>query len=477
VNKDSTGRVRFWHSLHFRVALSYLGIITFLLAMVNLYPMVAMENLIFHNKETTLQNQVSMMTTNLAELEELNAEGVAQVMEILVDNSLTRVVVTDSAGLILYDTASHDGTQPQYALFQEVELALSGQNVFQSAYEQGAFRSGAAAPVVYRNVVIGAVYIYVYDSVQAEMLQSLQDNLWKGSVFFFVLSVLFSTFLSHQMTGGIRRLMHAMEELREGGYHSRAEVRGKDELAVLAQEYNVLAQRLEETEEARRRFVADASHELKTPLASIRLLADSILQSDEIDVETAKEFVADIGSEAERLSRITEALLVLTRMDSRKEVPVSVIDLRDSISDTARVLEPVAREQRVSIELILGEPCLVRANGDDIYHILLNLMENAIKYNVPNGTVTVSICKEEDTVRLLVEDTGIGIPEEDREKVFERFFRVDKARSRAAGGTGLGLSIVQDAVHRWGGEITLGPGEERGTWFQVTFPAAEEEMT
>ncbi|MCD8340817.1 MAG: HAMP domain-containing histidine kinase, partial [Clostridiales bacterium] len=218
-----------------------------------------------------------------------------------------------------------------------------------------------------------------------------------------------------------------------------------------------------------------ASHELKTPLASIRLLTDSILQSDQIDMATTKEFVADIGDEAQRLSRITEALLVLTRLDDGQEVPSAVLDLRDSVRDAAHLLEPVAREREVTLHLELEERCPVRSNEDDLYQILFNLMENAIKYNLPGGSVTVSVWQMNDRVQLRVEDTGIGIPEADRDKVFDRFFRVDKARSRAAGGTGLGLSIVWDTVKRWGGDITLGPGVERGTWFLVTFPLAQEE--
>ncbi len=184
--------------------------------------------------------------------------------------------------------------------------------------------------------------------------------------------------------------------------------------------------------------------------------------------------MADIEDEAQRLSRITEALLVLTRLDNAQEVPSVVLDLRDSVQDAAHLLEPVAQERNVTIHLHLEERCPVRSNADDLYQILFNLMENAVKYNLPGGSVTVSAWQAEGKVHLRVEDTGIGIPEADRDKVFDRFFRVDKARSRAAGGTGLGLSIVWDTVKRWGGDITLGPGQVRGTWFLVTFPLAQE---
>lgn len=475
MKEHSGGSVPFRHSLRLKFAISYVAIITVVLALLNSYPMLATQNLIFRNKQTTLESQVALMASNLSELETLRADGVAQVMEALSYENPLRVLVTDENGLILYDTAEDADTYSRYALFREVTQALRGKTVFHSEYRDGAFRSGAAQPVVYRNVVIGAVYAYEYDVEQADMLLSLQDNLWKISLFFFAIAMLFSVFLSRRMTGGIRRLLLAMQELREGGYHSRAEVRGKDELGTLTREFNELAERLEETDEIRRRFVSDASHELKTPLASIKLLADSILQSDAIDFATTKDFVSDIGDEADRLSRITEALLVLTRLDNGQEVPSALLDLRDSITDAAHLLEPVARERQVTIRLDLSEPCIVRSNADDLYQILFNLMENAVKYNIPDGSVTVSARKVGQTVQLLVEDTGIGIPEEDREKVFGRFFRVDKARSRAAGGTGLGLSIVWDTAKRWDATVTLEPGTPRGTRFLVTFPAAQQE--
>ncbi|MCD8127151.1 MAG: HAMP domain-containing histidine kinase [Clostridiales bacterium] len=475
MNKPQRKDVPFTHSLRFRFIVSYIAIIFVLLVLLNTYPMLATQNLIFRNKQSTLESQTSVMASYLSELQELQADGVAQVMSALNDDGLTRVLVTDDSGLVLYDTATDEAGVTRYALFAEVTQALAGNVVFQSAYQDGAFRSGAASPVVYRNVIIGAVYVYEYDTEQAEMLQGLQDNLWKLSVLFFAIAMLFSIFLSHRMTSGISRLLSGIAVLRKGEYRYRADIRGKDELALLAEEFNELAERLEQTDEVRRRFVSDASHELKTPLASIRLLTDSILQSDQIDMATTKEFVADIGDEAQRLSRITEALLVLTRLDDSQEAPSAVLDLRDSVQDAAHLLEPVAREREVTLRLELEEWCPVRSNEDDLYQVLFNLMENAIKYSLPGGSVTVSAWQAESKVLLRVEDTGIGIPEADRAKVFGRFFRVDKARSRAAGGTGLGLSIVWDTVKRWGGDITLGPGAERGTWFLVTFPLAQEE--
>ena len=209
----------------------------------------------------------------------------------------------------------------------------------------------------------------------------------------------------------------------------------------------------------------------RQPLASIRLLTDSILQNEQMDAETAKEFVADIGEEAERLTRITEKLLTLTRMDTAPPVETEPVDVKYVVEKVEHMLSPLAQAVDVRLRCSLEEGCLVRATQDDLYQIAFNLMENAIKYNLPRGEVLVTLEGTGETVFLRVEDTGVGIPEEDLPKIFDRFYRVDKARSRAAGGTGLGLSIVRDTARQHGGTVTARHREgTQGTCFEVTFP-------
>ena len=238
-------------------------------------------------------------------------------------------------------------------------------------------------------------------------------------------------------------------------------------------EFNQLTDRLQTTEEVRRRFVSDASHELKTPLASIRLLTDSILQTEEMDMPTVKDFVSDIGEEAGRLTRISEKLLTLTRMDSAAPLERVPVNVRDVLEKVRHMLTPLAEESRITVETELAEDCVVLATEDDLYQIAFNLMENAVKYNVPGGRVMVSLRGMGDLVLLTVEDTGVGIPEADLPKIFDRFYRVDKARSRAAGGTGLGLSIVRDTARQHGGAVTVCRREPEGTRFEVAFPRYE----
>ena len=462
-------------SVQMKFAVSYIIIIGAVLGLLNTYPILASQDLVFKSKQASLQNQATMIASSLAALEELTVEDVERVMSLLDHMSLTRIIVTDRSGLILYDTTENEETLGRYALFHEISLALQGQDVVRYGYSGEAFRSRAAVPVVYRNVTIGAVYVYEYDSERAALLTGMQSSLRNISVVVCVLVVAISLIFSRALTSRLSKLLSAIQSLGEGEYSHRVALEGRDELSALAEEFNQLTQRLERTEEVRRRFVADASHELKTPLASIRLLTDSILQNQGMDNETTRDFVADIGEEAERLTRITEKLLALTRLDDRAVQERRVVDLSEVLEDVMKMLYPLAQDSRVTLRAAMEPDCLVLASRDDLYQVLFNLVENAIKYNVENGWVRVSLSQEEAGVAVLVEDSGIGIPEEDLPKIFDRFYRVDKARSREAGGTGLGLSIVRDTVLGHGGQIDVGARKGGGSWFRVTFPAAEKE--
>ena len=484
---NNKNKVPFFASLQVKYALSYLVIFAVVLVLLNTYPLVASQDLLFASKRDSLKSQTAVMASALMELESLSADQVARVMNMLDSMGLKRILVTDPAGLILYDSTRQpqEGEAPppeetpeyRYALYQEVVSALRGSDVFYSRYSHRVFTSTAAMPIVYRGMIIGSIYILEVDQAQGELLYSLQQNLRTISLVIALVTLIMSTFFSKMLTARIAALLRAIRVVGEGEYGHRLQPVGRDEMAQLAGEFNQLTDRLQTTEEVRRRFVSDASHELKTPLASIRLLADSILQTDEMDPAMVRDFVGDIGAEAERLTRITEHLLALTRLDSLPVGEEKVVDAAQVTRRTVARLQPVADAAGVEIETSLKPGCTVLCTEDDLSQICFNLVENAIKYNISGGRVFVSVYRDGDQVLLEVGDTGVGIPEEDLPKVFNRFYRVDKARSRAAGGTGLGLSIVRDTVRRHGGWVTARPRSPEGSQFTAGFPwcAPEED--
>ena len=427
----------------------------------------------FRSKEATLESSVSVMVYSLSDLDHLTEENVAQAMAVVEETGMSRILVTDETGRVLYDTRETGSAVGEYAFYTEIVQALLGSDVFTSTYQNGAFRSRASSPVLYQSQVIGAVYAYEYDTEQAALLEGLQANLLRLSAVIGVAVLVLSVVLSRVLTRKIGQLLTAIRQVREGAYSHRAEIAGHDEIAQIGQEFNSLTDRLQTTENARRRFVSDASHELKTPLAAIRLLSDSILQTEHMDPATTREFVADIGAEAERLSRITEDLLRLTRLDSgvlEKPVEVEVLPVLEQVM---RMMSLVAQEKQVELTYTAEPGCTVLATPDELHQVIYNLTDNAVKYTGAGGAVQVALSSREENVILTVADNGTGIPEEDLPRIFERFYRVDKARSRAAGGTGLGLSIVSDTVKRRGGTVEAANRPEGGSVFTVRWPAAK----
>ena len=470
------GEVPFFHSLQGKYVATYLLLVVAIVLVLNTYPLIMAQNMVFSAKEASLKRQALAIGSALAVSEVLTEDGVAQAMELLDDMQGTRVLVTNESGLILYDSSTLEKRTGDYAITAEVVKALRGEDVCRSEYRQGAFRTRVAVPTVYRGVTLGAVYLYEYDTEQAEVLLSIQSTLRYISVVICVVALVAALILSKALTRDTSRLLGGIRSVREGEYNHRIEVKGKDEMAQLAMEFNELTDRLQTIEEVRRRFVSDASHELKTPLASIRLLADSILQNSSVDMETVREFVSDIGEEADRLTRISQRLLALSRLDARLQRERVPVDVGQVVEKVGHMLLPLAHSAQVELRYQLQPHCMVLATQDDLYQVAFNLMENAVKYNQPGGSVTVEVAREEYWITLTVQDTGVGIPEEDLLRVFDRFYRVDKARSREAGGTGLGLSIARDTARLHGGDIMAQRGPDGvGARFTARFPRIVEE--
>ena len=421
-------------------------------------------------------DRATLTATELGNADVLTESSVASTIARLGGPNTTRLVVTDAAGLILYDSTQNQ-TERTYALFPQVIRALSGMDIFSWHYDNGVIRSEIAVPIVSYHSISGCVYMMEADIAQGHLIASLQNAILTIPIFLEIFLLLFALIFSTRFSRRLRKIMASMRIIQEGDYTHKVSLGGHDELAVLGKEFDELTERLQTSENKRRQFVSDASHELKTPLASIKLLSDSILQYD-MDPDTTREFVQDIGNEAERLNRMTLKLLALTKgTQSTEEIDAEIIYMAPTINRVVKMLSAIAQENKITLRLDLRQDSPVLIQEDDLYQIAYNLVENAIKYNVPGGTLTVSLHRQDDMAVLRVNDTGMGIPPEAISHVFERFYRVDKARSRQSGGSGLGLAIVRSMVERNGGEISLQSIVGKGTTFTVLFPIFDIEET
>ena len=407
-----------------------------------------------------------LASSEISNLEVLNPATAAGAVAKMGSLRVTRLIITDQTGLVVYDSAAENIT---HALLPEIITAMDGYNVFTWEYLDGTMQSCAATPIYSYGTLIGCVYMMEYDIQQGQLIQSLQQNILTITVILELAVIIFSIAFSIAFSRRFRKIMASMRIIRDGNYAHKVQMNGSDELTFLADEVNDLTDRLQVSENKRRQFVSDASHELKTPLASIKLLSDSILQND-MDSLTIREFVGDIGNEADRLNRMSEKLLSLTRIESQQDGDCEIIYLTPTLQRVERMLSGIAAKSGICLQLDIRQDCPILMLEDDLYQIIFNLVENGIKYNVPGGSLTITLDRDGENAVVRVSDTGVGIPDDALNHVFERFYRVDKARSRKSGGSGLGLSIVRNMVERNQGSIRVESILGQGSVFTVLFP-------
>lgn len=229
-------------------------------------------------------------------------------------------------------------------------------------------------------------------------------------------------------------------------------------------------------EQVRRDFVANVSHEFRTPLASVRAIAETLLDDPAMPAPTRERFLHMVVAETDRLARIADDLLILTRAESRAPER-ELLDLAPLIHNLTEQMRTEAQEAQVEMENHLPTELLVFANRDQMIQVMMNLLSNAIRYNRPGGKVITRGCRQQEYVLIEVEDTGIGIMSDDLPRIFERFYRVDKARSRDTGGTGLGLAIVKHIVEAHGGKVEVQSEYRQGTTMRALLPGDIQDIS
>ena len=471
-NKERTLR---YGSSQRRYAVIYISLTFFVLLFLNIYCSKTSQQLFYRSKHTAMMDKVLLLSSAVGEQNVLNEDTARTAVEALGNLKVTRLIVTDTSGRMLYDSLpSRDSAE--FCLFPEVVEALRGNDVITIDYHDGAMISRAAAPILSYNTLSGSVYILEYDAAQGQLIHSLQYNILWISLTLNMVVLVFTVVSAGTFTRRLRRIMTSMQTIREGNYTHKVELGGHDELTALGRQFNDLTEKLQTAEEQRRQFVSDASHELKTPLASIKLLSDSILQND-MDVDTLREFVSDIGDEADRLTRMSEKLLSLTRFHPEVGSDCEITFFRSTIERVVRMLSTIADMADVTLHTKIEIDSSILILEDDLYQIIFNLVENGIKYNVPGGSLTIRLTRRADNALLTISDTGMGIPPESLGRIFDRFYRVDKARSRQTGGSGLGLAIVKEMVERNRGKITVSSSHTppTGTVFTLVFPVFDTE--
>lgn len=401
---------------------------------------------------------------------------------------------TDTLPLILYRFHQETGIRPVYVDRTHTALAdswdpspLAGQTL--SHPELARALAGEASTGVRRlpggaRVMYGAVPVRQNGEIAGALLLSadlapVDSALWEltqqlllAALAAGVVAVALALGFARTLSAPLVRLSQAAGALAGGRLETRVQPGGSLELRDLGESFNQMADDLGRLDRQRRAFVADASHELRTPVAAIRALAEPLLTDTRGDLALYKEHLSDIVHECDRSARLVERLLDLARLDARQELsaaPAEAVDLSEALSAVVHELQPLARKRNVSLELD-APPVGARLDVRLLEAVVGNLVENAVKYTPAGGQVRVSVTPGDREAVIRVSDTGRGIPPEHLPHIFERFYRVDKARARATGGTGLGLAIASEAAALLGGRISVSSEVGKGSTFTFTLP-------
>ncbi len=328
-----------------------------------------------------------------------------------------------------------------------------------------------AAAVVYDSETIGAVLFS--DDIQdiVDITQDFIQVLIMVSIAASLVFAIVSIILSGYITRPINDLKAVALSISRGNLHQRISVSGKNEMAALAGTFNTMSEKLENMDQKRSEFVSNASHELKTPLSSMKILIESLLYQDGVDEKIYKEFLSDINNEIDRLTQVISGLLTLAKTDSETQaLNIDKILLSELVFKSVTALKPIANEKHISLSYTVSNDLEIECDALKVMQAVMNLVENAIKYSDPGGSVQVTLHKSGTNAAISVRDNGSGIPEKDIPYLFDRFYRVDKARARGTGGSGLGLHIAQKIALLHGGSIDVQSEEGKGSIFTLYLP-------
>jgi two-component system, OmpR family, phosphate regulon sensor histidine kinase PhoR len=395
-----------------------------------------------------------------------------------------RVTIVRSDGIVMADSEADPATMENHRTREELIPAFRGATGWS---ERHSATVGVSFLYVAAPAPGGAIRIAVPLSQISQQVESIRHRIVASTAIAFLPALGLAALLSRAISRRFGQITAHASELAKGNFRARLPESGAREFAQLARTLNETAGNLQNTmaqlerehaelekvERVRKDFVINVSHELRTPLASIQGYTETLLDGALNDPKHNMRFLSIIRHNAERLARLTEDLLTLSRVEQkRQKFEFETHFIEDLLQDAIDLMRPIAEKRE--IELVReADPAeaTVCCDSEAVSQILSNLLDNAVKYTPPHGRITVGAKTDGKFVEVFVRDTGIGIPAEDLPRLFERFYRVDKARSRELGGTGLGLSIVKHLVAAQGGATRVESEVNQGSTFFFTLPA------
>ena len=467
------------NSMRFTMIATYLAIIVTTLVLMSIYIISLLSENLYSTETINMFAKANIISETIADVwgsdtSATSAQKFSDVVERSLAGTNIRGVVTNKSYSVLYDTNEESQLIGKVFMRDVLKRALDGEQAdIITTGENNMRLISVAVPVTFGGEIIGSVYLAESINTIDDTVRTTRNSLIVFSTLIVILIGMLSLGMSYIITSPIEEFIAVAKEISKGNFSKHVEVKGHNEIAQMAQMLNYMCDELELLEEKRRKFVSDASHELKTPMAGIKLICDSLVAAENPDPAMVKEFLGDMSDEVDRLTRIVERLLVLTKLDAGgNSLKLEEVDIKMLISQVVKKLTPIANAKDIVIYVDNHQtefsPILL--DYDKMYEAIYNIADNAIKYSPEGGFVHIDLTADNDYLTIKIEDNGPGIPEDERDRIFERFYRLDDSRARDTGGTGLGLAITKEAVLMHNGTIDVANVSDIGSVFTIRLP-------
>ncbi len=422
------------------------------------------------NKYLTTSNNIANTISNNEYIPNKDFENLQNVVKIKARNEGHRSLVFDTQGIVIAD--SSELSIGKFYDIAEVNRALAGEDSSNLNKQDGTIF--ATSSIVGKDGEIEGV-VLAAGTLQTDFIL-LEDMIEQAKTFVLVILILVIFvvyFMTSILVAPLYNMIEVIGKMSEGHLKQRINLRRNDEYKILGDAFNDMAEKLEKVEQTRDEFVSNVSHELKTPLSSIKVLTEAILLQQDVEAEVYVEFLQDINSEVDRMTNIVNDLLTLVKLDqSEITLNISEVNSNDLIHNIIKRLKPLANKKNIDIISDIAENVKIEVDMVKISLAISNIIENAIKYTNEdgNGFVKITTMCDNNNWFIDVTDNGIGMSSEELSKIFTRFYRVDKTRDRETGGTGLGLSITHSTLLLHNGNIRVRSAENEGTTFLIKIP-------
>lgn len=466
--------------IQWKVTVIFVLLILLAMQLISVYFLRSLERYYVANFTETMYAQGNLLAANLERYMQAGdrVEEIDDLVKQFFVMNGVEVQVLDNNGVILSATWDAEERVGQKNLQTEVNRALLGlrNDAIRLDPETGQRKQLIAIPIQREGRVLGAVFLEASLEEVYQTIGKITNLFASGTAIALLLTAVLGVIVTRTITRPISEITRQAQAMARGDFDRQVNVHSGDEIGQLAAAFNHLSRRLREALAVNAEFVANVSHELRTPLTTLRSYLEALSDGSVEDDATRQRFLQVAYQETERMIRLVEDLLKLSRLDSSEaKTALKPLPLARLIEQVMERFQLPAQEKGIRLELHLERKPVVWGNRDQLQQVMDNLLSNALKYTSSGGQIGIRLTQRGQEALVSVQDTGIGIPEEHLPRVFDRFYRVDKARSRQDGGSGLGLSIARKVVEAHGGNIWLKSQVGKGTTVYFTVPLAEKE--